>query len=290
LKKTALALMALAFFGLLPAAHDRNYDIREKESIQKTLNVADASQAAEVIVDNVWGSVRVEGAPGRDVILTAQKTILAESKEKLRKAKEEVKLDITEKGNTVDIYVDGPFRCHDHSSSRRSRGDKDPGYIVQYDFVLKVPFRTKLDVSTVNEGDVEVKNVEGDFEVENVNGEVRIFEINGSGKARTVNGEVRVVFNRPPAGKCSFGSVNGDLTISFPADLSADFRIKTFNGEVYSDFPVTYLPAAPAVREQTKGKYVFKSDRFFGVRTGKGGPEIKMDTLNGDILIKKRTV
>lgn len=271
MKKTALALMTLALFGLFLAAHDRDYDVQEKETIQKTLKVADASQAAEVIVDNVWGSVRVEGTSGRDVILTAQKTILAESKEKLQKAKEEVKLDITEKGNTVDIYVDGPFRCRDHEG-RGSRMQKDPGYIVRYDFVLKVPFRTKLDVSTVNEGDVEVKNVEGDFEVENV------------------NGEVRVTFKRAPAGKCSFGSINGDLTISFPADLSADFRIKTFNGEVYSDFPVTYLPAAPAVREETKGKIVFRSDRFFGVRAGKGGPEIKMETLNGDILIKKRTV
>lgn len=289
MKKTALTLMALALFGLFLAAHDRDYDVQEKEEISKTFRVADGSQAAEVIVDNVWGSVRVEGTSGRDVILTAQKTILAESPEKLRKAKEEVKLDITEKGNTLDIYVDGPFRCRD-SEGRGIHMNKDPGYIVQYDFALKVPFRTKLVISTVNEGNIEVKNVEGDFEVENVNGEVRISEINGSGKAHTVNGEVRVVFKRAPAGKCSFGSVNGDLAISFPADLSADFRIKTFNGEVYSDFPVTYLPAAPAVREETKGKVVFKSDRFFGVRAGKGGPEIKMDTLNGDILIKKRTV
>lgn len=289
MKKIALALMALALFGLFLAAHDREYAVQEKEEISKTFKIADASRAAEVIVDNVWGSVRVEGTSGRDVVLTAQKTILAESKEKLQKAKEEVKLDIAEKGNTVDIYVDGPFRCRDHEHGW-SRTHEDPGYIVKYDFSLKVPFQTKLDVSTVNEGDVEVKSVEGDFEVENVNGEVRISEINGSGKAHTVNGEVRVVFKRAPAGNCSFGSVNGDLTISFPAGLSADFRIKTFNGEVYSDFPVTYLPAAPALREETKGKYVFRSDRFFGVRTGAGGPEIKMDTLNGDILIKKRTV
>ncbi len=289
MKKTVFALMALALSGVLMAAHDHHYAVQEKEDISKTFKVADASQAAEVILDNVWGSVRVEGHSGQDVILTAKKTIFAESNEKLQKAKEEVKLDIVEKGNTVDIYVDGPFRCRDHEHGWFHR-HRDPGYIVQYDFTLKVPFRTKLDVSTVNEGDVEVKNVEGDFKVENVNGEVRISEINGSGKAHTVNGEVQVVFKRTPAGKCSFGSVNGDLTVSFPPDLSADFHIKTFNGEVYSDFPVTYLPPAPAVREETKGKYVFKSDRFFGVRTGKGGPEIKMDTLNGDILIKKRTV
>jgi hypothetical protein len=35
---------------------------------------------------------------------------------------------------------------------------------------------------------------------------------------------------------------------------------------------------------------VFRTDRFFGVRTGRGGPEIKLETLNGDILIKKISV
>ena len=62
------------------------------------------------------------------------------------------------------------------------------------------------------------------------------------------------------------------------------------NGDIYTDFPVTTLPARAAeVSGRTEGRYVYKSDRFFGVRTGKGGPEIKLETLNGDILIKKRS-
>jgi hypothetical protein len=61
------------------------------------------------------------------------------------------------------------------------------------------------------------------------------------------------------------------------------------NGDVYTDFSVTPLPAKAATVEQDKGKYVYRSSRFFGVRTGKGGPEIRMETLNGDMLIKKRT-
>jgi DUF4097 and DUF4098 domain-containing protein YvlB len=156
---------------------------------------------------------------------------------------------------------------------------------VQFDFELKVPIETSLYLKTVNEGDIRVENVKGEFEVKNVNGGITMNEIAGAVEARTVNGEVKVVFIRKPESACSFRTINGDLEISFPKNLSADFRLKTFNGDIYSDFPVTYLPAKAPVQDREKGKFVYKSDRFFGVRVGKGGPEIKLDTLNGNILI-----
>lgn len=63
--------------------------------------------------------------------------------------------------------------------------------------------------------------------------------------------------------------------------------LKTYNGDAYSDFPFTYLPSRAVVQGHQNGKYVYKSDRFVGVRIRKGGPEIKIDTLNGNILITK---
>jgi len=284
MKKIVLLVTALVFLGFILLAHE--YPVEKKEEIQKTLKFADPAKAKEVLVDNIFGSIRVQGYNGNEVLLVAHKTIKARNQDKLQKALEEVKLDLTEKGNTVDVFVDGPFRCHD----RRGHSEwKDPGYEVQYDFELRVPFQTNLDISTVNGGDIEVGRVEGEFEVSNVNGKIRMSDVAGSGEVQTVNGAVQVIFTRSPQGNCEFKTVNGEVDLSFPGDLSADFRMKTFNGEIYSDFPVTYLPAASAVKEQQKGRFVYKSDRFFGVRTGKGGPEIKLDTLNGDIYIRKRT-
>lgn len=76
--------------------------------------------------------------------------------------------------------------------------------------------------------------------------------------------------------------------MSFQKNLSADFRLKTFHGDGYSDFPITYLPSRPAKKGREDGKFVYKSDRSVGVRVDRGGPEILMDTLNGDLLIQKR--
>jgi hypothetical protein len=294
MKRILFCLAVLAAFGLLigrplPARDDddRSYPVVEKDEVRKTVRVSDPAATVEVGVDNVWGGITVEGTSGPDIEMIVRRTIMAESKDKAELARKEVTLDIPEKPNALSVYVDGPFRCDDRDGHHRIQSRKDPGYIVKYDFELKVPVRTKLVVSTVMDGDVAVRGVEGDFDVSNVNGEVRIANAAGSGEASTVNGGVRVSFRRPPAGKCAFASVNGELVLHFPDGLAADFRIKTMNGDAYSDFPMTPLPALTAETRKEGSRYVFKSDRAFGVRVGEGGPEIKLETLNGDILIKK---
>jgi hypothetical protein len=272
---------------------DRDLKPFNKEDIVKTLKFADPGKPGEVIVDNLFGPIMVEGYAGRDVVLEAKKIVYARDENRAKLAEEEVRLDITEKGNTVEAYVDGPFR--ETENERREKGiriRRDPGYKVYYGFTVKVPYRTDLVLSTVTDGDLEVRGVEGRFDVRNVNGKVRLSEVAGSGDARTVNGGVTVVFKRHPDGACLFRTLNGDVEVDFPGEPSADFRVKTVHGEVYSDFDVTYLPKAPPVREERPekgGKYVYRSEGYYGVRAGKGGPEITLDTLTGDILIAKRS-
>jgi hypothetical protein len=284
LLSAALAVAAAA----APPDSGRDYPVQKKEEIQKTLKFVDATRTREVLVDNLYGPVKVEGYGGQDVLLVAHKTIYAKTPDKAAKAEEEVKLDITEKGGTVDIFVDGPFRENDRRGGR-FHAWREPGYEVHYAFELKVPWKTNVGVSTVMAGDVEVSGVEGEFDIHNVNGKVRISDVAGFGEAATVNGTLAVGFKRVPSGQCAFKTINGDLVLTLPAEASADVRLKTFNGEAYSDFPVSALPAKPPVRDENKGKFIYKSDRSFGVRVGKGGPEISLDTMNGDILIKKRT-
>jgi hypothetical protein len=285
-----IIVMAVPALAERSARHDdgdadvRRYPIRKTEDIKKTLPFPGGAAARKVVLDSVWGSISVEGADVEAVELSAVRTVYAKTDEAYRKAQAEVTLDISEKDGAVDIYVNGPFRCEDRHHVRERR---DPGYEVHYDFTLRVPRRVDLAVSTVTSGDVEVRSVEGTFDVDNVNGRVRLADVAGQGGARTVNGRLDVGFRRPPAGACEFKTVNGEVRLELPGEPAADFRLKTFNGDIYSDFPVTYLPARAAAAARRDGKYVFKSDRSFGVRAGRGGPEILLDTLNGDILIKK---
>ncbi len=285
MKRIIVISLIIGLMGVI-ALETKSWPTEEKEEIRKTLKFQDPSKPRELFVDNIFGSIEVEGYEGQEVKLLIHKTTKGRSKEKIQRAREEVKLEITEEGNTIDLYVDGPFRYHDRRGRRKKW--RNPGYEVHFDFDVKVPHNTDLYLRTVNNGSIEVKNVEGEFEIKNVNGRIEMNEVGGSGEAHTVNGEVKVLFNQNPESDCSFRTINGDIRISFRKDLSADFRLKTFNGEAYSDFPFSYLSSRAATQGRKKGKYVYKSDRFVGVRISKGGPEIKIDTLNGDILLSKR--
>ena len=289
MKKLLMGLaVAAAMLGTVRtdiSADAEKYKVREKEEIRQTLKFQDPAKPKSLRLDNVFGAVDVQAYDGGDVELVALKTIKAKDQDKVKKAKADVKLDVTADGGEIDLYVDGPFRCQ--CEGERGIKWRDLGYQVNFDFVLKVPRKTALAIKTVSEGDVTVKGVEGDFEVSNVNGKVTMESIAGSGKAHTVNGPVKVSFIRNPAAACSFRTINGDVTLSFRDGLAADFKMKTFNGEAYSDFEAKALPAAAPVRETVKGHFVYKRDKFSQVRVGKGGPEVTCDTMNGDILIKK---
>lgn len=294
-------MMCLAVF-LTEASDFEELKVKETSTIEKTLSFS-GSGARSLELDNVFGAILVEGYDGETVKLSATKTIRALSKEKLAKAKKEVKLDISTKGNTIRIYVDGPFRDKDKETHWKL---KEIGYIVQYDFRLKVPHHTALSVKTITEGDVQVTdiigkcnignvngkiqaaNLEGDFDIHTVNGGIKVNGISGSGDVHTVNGKVVVDFDKNPTGSCSFQTVNGKLDISFKAGLSADFKLKTFHGGINSDFPFTYLPGYPVKGKKNNGKYVYKSNRSQAIRIGKGGPTIEMETLNGGIYINKK--
>ena len=179
--------------------------------------------------------------------------------------------------------MNGPFRCNcDDGCGHR----EFEGYIVKMDFQFRVPRDIDVKVKTVNEGRVLVRDINGSF-VRNVNGDVEMDNISGSGTARTVNGPVKVSFRQNPRENSDFRTINGDVDLRFAQGLAADFRFKTFNGSIYSDFPVTALPVRAIQEEHHGAKVVFHADRYTGVRVNSGGPEIRVENLNGEIVFLK---
>jgi DUF4097 and DUF4098 domain-containing protein YvlB len=259
---------------------DEHYKLEKKDTINKVFQFTSPEKEKTVKVDNVFGSITVIGSKTTEARLEAKKFLRADSQDDLLKAEREVKLSMVEKDNQLELYVDGPFRCRDGSVNW-----SDHDYTVTYDFELQVPEQSSLILKTVNDGDILVKNVKGDFTVRNVNGRIELQDIAGLVSCKTVNGGIRAAFREDPIAACAFTTVNGDLDVSFSPKLAADFQLKTFNGEIYTDYPATYLPGKSGTERSEKGRYIYRSNRFQGVRIGAGGPEIRMETINGDIVI-----
>jgi DUF4097 and DUF4098 domain-containing protein YvlB len=284
MKKIIPILLIILSIGTF-LVHGDSYRVQRKGKVSRTLHFQELSKPKDLQVDNIFGSIVVTGYDGKEVKLIAHKTLKASSEDRAQKAEEEVKLDITEEGNVIDIYVDGPFR-HQHNN----RGNwSDPGYEVHYDFNIKVPRKTNIYLKTATAGIIQVSNIEGEFQVRHADGKIVMSDIVGAGTAKTANGDVKVLFAKNPDSDCSFKTVAGDIHVAFLKNLSADFILKTRYGDAYSDFPVSLLPVQSSATEERKnGKYVYRSKTSVGIRIGIGGPEIKMDTLTGDILINKK--
>jgi hypothetical protein len=159
---------------------------------------------------------------------------------------------------------------------------------VKYDFELQVPRDSAIDLKTVNDGEIGVDNIAGDYKVNDINGAIDMTEMSGSGKVYALNGHVKVTFRENPRDKSSFGSLNGEVRVGFQPDLNADVRFKTFNGGVFTDYPVTYLPLPATAGERHGTKFVYKSSEWSAVRVGRGGPELSFDAFNGNIRILNR--
>lgn len=160
------------------------------------------------------------------------------------------------------------------------------------DVVIQVPVNTSLKLSCVNGGDISVDRISGEIEVNNVNGGVTLTNVSGSVIAHALNKNVVVKLNQiTPEKSMSFSSLNGDIDVTLPADTKARIKLKTDNGEIYTDFDVRLDPSArqPVVEDgrSNRGKYRVRIDRaMYGTING-GGPEFQFQTFNGNVYIRK---
>jgi hypothetical protein len=280
-----LLTLSLLMLPLLAARSDESrWQYEERETIDRTFKVASGDNVASLAADLVNGYIHVTGNSGSEVKITIEKHIRAESPEALAKAKKDVRLDMTQQGNAVKLYEDGPFRSR--NGGTRDRGDSYYGYRVVFDCEIQVPSGAGLDLHNLNSA-IQVKNSSGDFKVHALNGKVVMDEIAGAGSVETLNGSVKAAFSRNPARESSFRTLNGSIDIYFHSSPDADLSLQTLNGAVYSDFDVTTMPVT--VKGASLGnRFVYRSRGNTKVRAGKGGPELWFRTLNGSIRLHSK--
>ena len=128
------------------------------------------------------------------------------------------------------------------------------------DLEIEVPVRTNLELRVVNGGEIAVEGVEGNLEVNNVNGPVRLTGVSGSVVASAVNANVTVRLTRVTDAKAmAFSSLSGTVDVTLPATTKANLKLRSDNGDVFTDFDVqqTEPPARsgwvrPGPRQQAR--------------------------------------
>jgi DUF4097 and DUF4098 domain-containing protein YvlB len=241
-----------------------------------TVKLDDPSRPALVKASLINGGITVKGYDGKEVIVEAR----TRNEESDRSSSNGLKrlniartgLTVEEENNQVHIGTDSHMRT--------------------IDLMISVPIHTSLVLRALNDGDVMVTDVDGEIDVDNTNGAVTLKNVSGSVVAHALNGHVRVTFVKVnPQKAMAFSSLNGDIDVTFPADLKANLRIRSDQGDVFSDFDVQLQTAAPQQTVEDGrgkgGKYRVRIDKSVLGTINGGGQEITFTNLQGGIYIRK---
>ncbi|GAB3315308.1 hypothetical protein GCM10027299_04370 [Larkinella ripae] len=264
--------------------------LESKNHISKEFTLSKDAGSSVLAIYNISGFIKVEGYSGNKVVLEVDQTLSAKTSEVLEQGKQEFKLVFDQNADSVIAYIAEP---HDTRPNRgwQNRHNRKVEYKFDLDYTVKVPFGMNIHVSTINSGDVTVKDVNGAISAHNINGAIFLTNIKGATNAHTINGNVEANYVTSPPEKSKYYTLNGDIKISYPASLSADLSFKTFQGDFYTDFPNAELLAPTVTKTQEKkgDGTVYKLNKDTAIRIGKGGQTLQFETFNGNVYIKKQS-
>lgn len=268
---TAIALMLLTSLTPLVAQNE------SKE--QLVVSLTDPGKPGSLEVGLVNGFIHVVGSNSREVVIEASSTPRNSNRNDDR-ATASGGMRRIPSGNSLEISAeerDNNIRIQTSSHAR------------PVNLTIRVPQRFSLKISTVNNGDISVENVSGTLEVKNVNGPIELNNIGGSAVANTVNGHLTATFREVDSkAPMAFSTLNGRIDVSLPASVKVNLKMKSDQGEIFSDFDVDIDKSQPkATRSSQSGMYRVSVDDWVNGRINGGGPEMMVKSMMGNIYIRK---
>lgn len=264
-------LLAIGFFLLTGS-------VNAQSDGEFTVPLSDPTKRAKILVDINYGGIVLVGTQRKDVLVRYSteegKTANAASGTSKGGMKRisggTMDLEVSENQNTVRI----------ESSS----------WSKKMNLYVEVPSGVDVNLSSHNSGDLSASSIQGQVEMGTYNGKIVADKISGSVVASTYNGEVKISFDKVSDGTpMSFSTYNGDIDITMPANFKGTLKMRTEQGEIFSDFDVNLVKSGPEQKKDTKsGIYKVVIDEWVKGDINGGGPEFAMKNYNGDILIRKK--
>ncbi|PYP18764.1 MAG: hypothetical protein DMD54_04505 [Gemmatimonadetes bacterium] len=186
-------------------------------------------------------------------------------------------MGLTLGGTYADITVEGvqgPISGETVNGEINVRGGK--GIITLHSIQGSVTLADasgRIEVNSVNEA-IELSHVTGEIKVETTNGDVTLTGIQSSSvDAGTINGDVVYEGTVTDGGSYSFGSHNGDISVSIPERANVTITVATANGDIDASFPL------PMTNTAGKHRKTFK--------LGTGSARMELESFQGDIELRR---
>jgi DUF4097 and DUF4098 domain-containing protein YvlB len=270
----ALLGLSLAATRTPASAEEQAQSQTPSGSDKVSVTLSDPARPALVKAGLISGGITVKAYDGKEVIVEAR----VRNRESARSDSGPKRLAISTTGLTVE-------------EENNQVNINTESYARAIDLFISVPVHTSLHLRAVNDGDIVVAGVDGELDIDDVNGSVTLNNIAGSAVAHALNGRLLATFTRINQKPMAFSSLNGDVDVTFPADLKANVSLRSDRGDVFSDFDVQMQAASsqPIVEDGRThgGKYRVKIDKTVRGTINGGGPELQFTNFNGQIYIRK---
>lgn len=262
-------LLAFSLLQLPPA-------LAQDAGDQIAIPLSEPGKPGSLRVQTLNGGIKVEGYSGKEVVVRYSSAGRKETPEKpetvngmRRVSDSSVGLEVQENNNEVSVKVNS--------------------WMKKSDLVVLVPRNFSLHLRAVNDGLIEVKDVQGELDISNVNGSVLLHNVGGAAAVNTVNGKIEAIFSDALANApMSFTNVNGAIQISLPANARFSVKAKSQFGEVYTNFDMNMKQETTRQSASSGGTYRVKIEDWVQGDINGGGPEIYLKSLNGTIYIQKK--
>jgi DUF4097 and DUF4098 domain-containing protein YvlB len=305
----SIPALALALFAALAAVvtgtTGADAQTKPDDGNKITVPLSDPSRPAYVKANLMNGSITVKVHQGKDVIVEAETRAGSDDDDDMdydsdddHSAKDRDRRKGMKKisSNSNNLTVE-----EDNNEVEIGTGWRSMGNTI--DMVILVPANSSLKLNTMNDGDINVAGVKGDVEVSNLNGNIEIKDVTGSVVADAMNGDIDVVFSGIETKKSmSFSSMNGEIDVTLPVTAKATLKLKTDQGEIYSDFDMkldvaqedvkggggsTATAGGSGSKNGKHARYKVSVERVMTGSLNGGGSEMTFKNFNGNIYIRK---
>ena len=241
-----------------------------------TVPFSDPERAGTLKVNLLDGAITIKGSNRRDVLFVANSQ---EAREVLRRRQQ-----AEPPPGMRRLTQPGGFGVEE----RDNEMSVSSAFNREINLAVEVPTRTKLKVSIVN-GGITVDSVDSEIEINTVDGAIMLTNVGGSVVAHAVDGNITATVARvAPQAPIAFTSLNGDIDVTLPAAVKANLRLRSDQGDVYTDFDVQVIASASANRTQRNGRGVRidVNRSIYGTVNG-GGPDFELRTFDGNIYVRE---
>ncbi|WP_031530038.1 DUF4097 family beta strand repeat-containing protein [Dyadobacter crusticola] len=260
--KNAL-LLGVGVLYCLSGAYAQNLEFKTKLA---------NSREKKVVIEMAAADVKIEGHNSEEVLIVASSGFEAPP-ERAKGLKPLYHTGVDNTGIGLSVVTEG------NTVKVEKVARKETKYTIRLPRQVAVLFQ---ETNWQGGSKVGVANMDGDLEIRTNGADINLNKVTGPVVANSTSGSVNVIFSALSQSKpTAISTISGEIDVSLPATAKSNMKLRSINGEMYTDFELGVKNAKDGLSK------VGGASNIEGTTNG-GGVEVQLNTISSNIYIRKQ--